>query len=108
MIPGCFSMTFGFLAILLLRNKPSDVKLTDYGGGPKSNNNDGDEDEKKFNRWQLTLAMFKYPYFIALCLSYFTVQLIKTLFSDWSQLYLIKAVKINNYTGMVLNLVICT
>jgi hypothetical protein len=31
MITGVISMTFGFISILLLRNKPSDVKMTDYG-----------------------------------------------------------------------------
>ncbi len=91
-------MSVGFLAIFLLRNKPSDVKLTDYGGGCKSSS-DQNDDEQIFNRYQQTWLMFKYPYFISLCLCYFTIQLVKTLFSDWSQLYLIKAIKIDNYTG---------
>jgi OPA family sugar phosphate sensor protein UhpC-like MFS transporter len=102
MIPGVISMTFGFMSILLLRNKPSDVKMTDYGGGNQMNN-DKNEDEEEFSRWQQTVSMFKYPYFISLCVCYFTVQLVKTLFSDWTQLYLIKAIKINNYTGNTVN-----
>jgi sugar phosphate permease len=98
MIPGVISMTFGFMSILLLRNKPSDVKMSDYGGGNQMNN-DKNEDDEEFSRWKQTISMLKYPYFISLCVCYFTVQLVKTLFSDWTQLYLIKAIKINNYTG---------
>ena len=101
MIPGSISMSVGFLAIFLLRNKPSDVKLTDYGGGngAQTQNNNDDDDNEKFNRWFQTLAIFKNPNFISLCICYFTVQLVKTIFSDWTQVYLIKAIKINNYTG---------
>jgi sugar phosphate permease len=130
MIPGCVCMSVGYLAIMLLRNKPSELGLPDFevldGGGEKSNNetddgyiedfddeyqnrnsgehgdgddDDNDNDDNKLGHMAKTKMLFKYPFFIVICCLYFFVQLIKTIFSDWSQLYLIKALKIDAYSA---------
>jgi sugar phosphate permease len=109
MIPGCICMSIGYLCILLIRNRPSEVGLDDFESDEPTHliNSDDeeysveetDEEFESMSRFQKMQMIFSYPFFISICLSYFTVQLIKTLFSDWAQIYLIKSVKIDSYTG---------
>ncbi|CAF0993887.1 unnamed protein product [Brachionus calyciflorus] len=102
MIPGCISMTVGYLAIIVLRNRPSEVGLTNYeetnvGNKTKTENENVQLEELGFKT--KSKMLLSYPFFISICLCYFMVQLIKTLFSDWSQIYLIKSFKISNYNA---------
>ncbi len=113
MIPGCICMSVGYLAILVIRNRPSEVGLADFDNSDEINdsndqsdseysNSDNENEEVrkvKLSRWNKIKLMFSYPFFVSICLSYFLVQLIKTLYSDWAQMYLIKSVKIDSYTG---------
>ena len=102
MIPGCVCMTVGYLAITILRNRPSELGLPDFEEKNENDKNEenSDVDEKEesgfFSKSKL---LFSYPFFISICLCYFIVQFIKTLYSDWSQIYLIKSYKISNYDG---------
>jgi sugar phosphate permease len=110
MIPGCVCMSVGYLAIMLLRNKPSELGLPDFEAAnenEKSNDTDDGyiedfDDEEEYGEIghiAKTKMLFKYPFFIMICCLYFFVQLIKTIFSDWSQLYLIKTFKIDAYSA---------
>jgi sugar phosphate permease len=102
-------MSVGYLCILIIRNRPSEVGLEDFESdepAPETNSDEeysvedvDDEEAESLSRFQKMKLIFSYPFFASICLSYFTVQLIKTLFSDWAQMYLIKSVKINSYTG---------
>lgn len=107
-------MSVGYLCIIVLRNKPSDVGLTDIPDEDEifyqeeknklheelSSESDEEETENKASRLQQTKLMLKYPFFVSICLAYFLVQMIKTLYSDLSQIYLIKVVKIDPYKGI--------
>lgn len=114
MIPGCICMTMGYLAIILLRNKPSDIGLPDIDNQvydykkekisnhieEESNSLDSDDLEREeLSIIQRVIEFLSYPFFICICLSCFIVQLIKTLFSDWAQMVLIKSYKIDHYNG---------
>ncbi len=107
MIPGCVCMSVGYLAILIIRNRPSEVGLEDFESedeGEEPNESDeyaveDSDDEGAPTRWQKMRLIFGQPFFVSICLSYFTVQLIKTLYSDWTQMYLSKSVKVEPYYG---------
>ena len=126
MIPGCICMSFGYLSIIVLRNKPSDVGLPDFNIEPKpietkedeneaddnivkdeqlNENKDNNEEveeedtEHEPSRLEQFKLILKYPFFISICLIYFQFQLVKTLFCDWSQIYLTKIIKVDHYTG---------
>ena len=58
------------------------------------------EEQIKMTRAQKLKIIIRYPFFISICLGYFLVQLIKTLYTDWSQIYLTKAVLINHFKGI--------
>ena len=62
-------------------------------------NNDDDDNEIKIGRLQRIKMLFSYPFFIAICLAYFLVSLVKTLYSDWSQLYLRQSIQVDPYNG---------
>jgi sugar phosphate permease len=128
MIPGCIAMSVGYLCIIVLRNKPSDVGFDDFNieksliNDTDGNNNDNEVDDTEYDKiseeneskqancdeseggdeddisWSnKAKQIMKYPYFVSICLAYFIVQLIKTIFSDWSQIYLIRSIKIDPY-----------
>lgn len=108
MILGCICMSVGYLSIIVLRNKPSDVgykDMTDEEDEDKQvaedfdSDSDNGQEENKVSRWQQSKLMLKYPFFTSICLVYFLVQLLKTLYSDVAQLYLIKVVKVDPYTA---------
>ena len=119
MIPGCICMSVGYLSILVIRNRPSEVGLEDFLNEEDdlANKNQEIDSDKEYSveesdeenggeilsRFQIMKLILSYPFFISICLSYFTVQLIKTLYSDWMQIYLIKSVKIDSYTGKLSN-----
>jgi sugar phosphate permease len=137
-------MSVGYLAIIILRNKPSDIGLPNFENEECDNvtlietkenqnlDNDGliNDEEKKLNaesdeninydenfndnydddededdqtsRWEQIKIFLKYPFFISICLTYFITQLLKTLYSDWSQIYLTKALRVDHYNGIFL------
>jgi sugar phosphate permease len=64
-----------------------------------TNNKEISENDRDFKIKDQIAAMFKYPYFLSLCVCYFSVQLVKTVFSDWSQVYLIKMLKVDTFIG---------
>lgn len=98
MIPGCVCMTIGYLAIFILRNRPSEVGLPDFEED-KNEEKSNQDDIEELGFLTKSKLLLSYPFFISICLCYFIVQFIKTLYSDWSQIYLIKSYKINNYDG---------
>lgn len=115
MILGCICMSVGYLCIIILRNKPSDVGFQDmpdedeifyeeeknklHNEEPEPSDEDEEEEEENTmsSRFQQTKQMLKYPFFVSICLAYFLVQMVKTLFSDLSQVYLIKVIKVDPY-----------
>lgn len=108
MIPGCICMSIGYLAIIVLRNQPSDVDLPNFVADeePTSVDNgqseDDEEDEAKADEPEpryldLIKSLLSYTFFVSICLAYLKVQLVKTLMSDWSQMYLTRTVKISTY-----------
>lgn len=110
MIPGCICMSVGYLAIIILRNRPSEIGLEDFEPNEYQiqDNLDNQEpeyedpshlDEEELSLMKKLKLLFAYPFFISICVSYFMVQLIKTLFSDWSQMYLIKSYSLSPYEG---------
>lgn len=106
MIPGCVCMSVGYLAIIVLRNRPSEVGLPDFTSDDDvRTTNDTDinegfgEYEDEIGLFNKIKMLFSYPFFISICLCYFMVQLIKTLFSDWSQIYLIQNFNLSAYNG---------
>ena len=115
MILGCICMSVGYLSILVLRNKPTDVGLPDPADDdiPDVNfeqmnhddkSEDEDEEEEKEIRWLDQIKMMvKYPFFLSICLAYFMFQLVKTIFTDVAQVYLIKVIKVDPYTCKLLN-----
>ena len=96
----------------IVRNRPSEVGLEDFPNDDEYSiiaesdseydlsEEENEEIRTKLSRYDKMKMIFSYPFFISTCLSYFTVQLIKTLFSDWSQMYLIKSLHLNSYTGL--------
>ena len=111
-------MSVGYLAIIVLRNKPSDIGLANFDPNDNEDlaepvvNEDQDEDYNdrdneqnvfsQISRFQRLKMLFSYPFFVAICVSYFMVQSVKTLYSDWSQVYLIKSLKIDSYNGKLM------
>lgn len=94
-------MTIGYLSILVLRNKPSEVGLEDFVCiNKQSVENNNIQDISFLSK---SKQLFAYPFFISICFCYFIVQFIKTLFSDWAHIYMIKSLKLNNYDGNKLN-----
>ena len=93
-------MSMGYLAIIVLRNKPSDVGLTNFDEKQEDMTVE-QNDENQLGRFEKTRMILKYPFFISICLGYFLIQLIKTIFSDWSQIYLNKAVGIDSFKGLL-------
>lgn len=88
-------MTFAYLSLIILRNKPSDVGLGDL----VSKTIYPDQAYQKISVIIKSKQLFSYPFFISICLCFFTVQLIKTLFTDWAHIYMIKSLKISKYDG---------
>lgn len=120
-------MTVGYLSLIILRNRPSEIGLEDFDSSVDENistlyKNDGktDEDtsslssidsesedeEEELGALQRTKLYLNYPYFISICLSFFIVTLIKTLMSDWSQVYLIKSIRVDHYNGLRISIFI--
>ena len=130
-------MSIGYIAIIFIRNKPSDVKgLKDINKESnelfdnqtkevnikylfeKNNNEDDVSDESDYDeesdeeeyevkeptRFERVKQLFSYMFFISICLAYFLAQLIKTLISDWTQIYLIKIHHIKPFSGNFLKL----
>ena len=115
-------MSVGYLCIIILRNKPSDVGFQDmpdedeifyeeeknklHNEEPEPSDEDEEEEEENTmsSRFQQTKQMLKYPFFVSICLAYFLVQMVKTLFSDLSQVYLIKVIKVDPYKGKIYKL----
>ena len=63
---------------------------------------ESDEEEyevKEPTRFERVKQLFSYMFFISICLAYFLAQLIKTLISDWTQIYLIKIHHIKPFSG---------
>ena len=66
---------------------------------------DDDDDDEEEGRvatpswWSRVRWLVASSFFVAVCVAYFLVQLVKTLFSDWSQIYFIRTVEINPFTG---------
>lgn len=111
MILGCICMSVGYLSILVLRNKPTDVgfpdpandDIPDVNFEQMNGDDELDEDEQEEAGEEITWSkqiklMIKYPFFIAICLAYFMFQLVKTIFTDVAQIYLIKVIKVDPYT----------
>lgn len=101
-------MSVGYLAILVIRNKPSEIGFDDFeedqtvqDQDTEFENESDEEQEEELGRWKKMKLLFSHSFFVCVCLSYFSVMLIKTLFSDWSQIYLSKSVRIDSYTGMI-------
>lgn len=95
LIPGCICMSMGYLAIIVLRNKPSDVGLTNFDDPKKNESLEADIQE--MGRIEKTKLVIKSPFFLSICLAYFFVQLLKTLYSDWSSIYLNKTIGIDAF-----------
>ena len=56
-------------------------------------------EEIEVSRLKRIRMLFSYSFFISICLAYFFVSLIKTIFSDWSQLYLRRNIKVEPFDG---------
>ena len=87
-------MSMGYLAIIVLRNKPSDVGLANYVAEENESQENENHDISIFDKMKL---LFKSPFFISICLAYFYVQLLKTIISDWSTIYLNKTIGIDAF-----------
>ncbi len=107
-------MSVGYLSIIILRNKPSDLGFPEliedepeqrlneiYDENSEQESDSEEKEEKEFSRLEQTKLMLNYPFFASLCLVYLLVQLIKTIYSDVSQMYLIKVIKIDPYRGRI-------
>jgi len=114
MVLGCVCMSVGYLSIIILRNKPSDLGFPEliedepeqrlneiYDENSEQESDSEEKEEKEFSRLEQTKLMLNYPFFASLCLVYLLVQLIKTIYSDVSQMYLIKVIKIDPYRGRI-------
>lgn len=120
MIPGCVCMSFGYLAIIILRNKPSDINLPDLSDESseakdkkvnteassayseekneeyENESDKGDESDEE-NRWTLITRLLNFSFFVTICVAFFKAQLVKTLFTDWAQMYLTITLKFDPY-----------
>lgn len=112
-------MSVGYLSIIIIRNKPSEVGLEDFDSDNENISDlyaedseldqnvslseaDEDEDEEESNNigiFKRAKLFLSYPFFVSICVTYFIVQLIKTLISDWAQVYLIQSLKLDPYDG---------
>lgn len=108
-------MSVGYLSIIIIRNRPSEVGLEDFDSDhenisslyqnddesytEESDNDDDEFDSDEMSIWQRSKLFFSYSFFIAICLVFFAIQLIKTLISDWAQVYLIQSIKFSHYDG---------
>ncbi len=114
MVLGCVCMSVGYLSIIILRNKPSDLGFPEliedepeqrlneiYDENSEQESDSEEKEEKEFSRLEQTKLMLNYPFFASLCLVYLLVQLIKTIYSDVAQMYLIKVIKIDPYRGRI-------
>ena len=114
MIPGCICMSIGYLSIIVLRNQPSDVDLPNFvddeqmaeyeevqseplDDDPSAQEAEEPEPAPEPRYIDLIKSLLSYTFFVAICVAYFKVQLIKTLMSDWSQMYLTRTIKISTY-----------
>jgi len=57
-------------------------------------------EEIEISRMRRIRMLFSHWFFISICLAYFFVSLIRTIFSDWSQLYLRRNIKVDPYDGI--------
>jgi sugar phosphate permease len=93
-------MSMGYLAIIILRNKPSDVGFSNFNEKKtKSDQEQEEESENLREHFDKIKKMLKFPYFLSICICFFFVQLIKTLYSDWSQIYLNKTIGLDPFKG---------
>ena len=109
-------MSVGYLSIIILRNKPGDIQNNQNNENAKRRRKKRNEtelakeitaqtivedinEEETITRFQQTKLMLKYPYFLLICLAFFLIQLVKTLVSDVAQVYLIKVINVNPYSG---------
>ena len=118
MVPGCICMSMGYLAIIILRNEPADLRFVEVQNEDHNlqhlfeeeeveENQEENENEEDENVTQSKImihlkkmkALCAHPFFITICLAFFMMQFVKTLFSDWTQIYLIKSVKLDPYKG---------
>ena len=99
LIPAYVSMTFAYIALLLLRNRPSDIGIANINKIKKQGENNVAILQLSLKK-QL-IEMLKAPFFMILCLTAFIITLVKTTLTDWSQLYLIKAVRLDNFSGKI-------
>ena len=113
-------MSVGYLAIIIIRSRPSEVGLEDFDSDHENisslyqdddesytveSDNDNEDDEFGSNEigiWQRSKLFLNYSFFISICLVFFAIQLIKTLVSDWAQVYLIQSIKFSHYDGQFL------
>jgi sugar phosphate permease len=75
-----------------LRNKPSDVGLTNF-----DTSIDEETDNQEMGRLTKIKLVMKSPFFLSICLAFFFVQLLKTLYSDWTSIYLNKTIGIDTF-----------
>ena len=110
-------MSVGYLSIIILRNKPGDVQTNQVNENKakskRKKRNETDlvkeitaqtivediNENETITRFQQTKLMLRYPYFLLICLAFFLIQLIKTLVTDVAQVYLIKVINVNPYSG---------
>ena len=57
------------------------------------------DQNEEATRIQKIKMLFSYAFFISICLAYFLVSLVKTIYSDWSLMYLNRRIKVNPYDG---------
>jgi sugar phosphate permease len=99
LIPGCLSMTFSYLALLILRNKPSDTGFANFKHVKKDDKKKVNYSNRSPNLCFIAIQLFKYPYFIVLLFITLIVNLVKIIYSDWTQFYLIKVKNMNSLTA---------
>jgi sugar phosphate permease len=119
MVPGCICMSMGYLAIIILRNEPADLRFVEVQNDDhnlqhlfeedeaEENQEENENEDESENDTQSKImmhlkkmkALCAHPFFLTICLAFFMMQFVKTLFSDWAQIYLIKSVKLDPYKG---------
>lgn len=108
-------MTIGYLAIIIIRNRPSEVGLEDFDSDRENisslyqeeenddayteESDDESDDTDEMSMWQRSKMFLNYSFFFAICLAFFATTLIKTIISDWSQVYLIQSINFSHYNG---------
>lgn len=108
-------MTIGYLAIIIIRNRPSEVGLEDFDSDHENisslyqeeededayteESDDEADDTDDMSMWQRSKMFLNYSFFSAICLAFVATTLIKTIISDWSQVYLIQSIKFSHYDG---------